>query len=392
MPLARIITGYPEHIADLSQQLQREGFSVEVAAPDQIHLQPADLEIDFAICNPAEVLQQAARRATELRADVVVASGVLELATQPAVVAPVELEPTKVVEIQAQPQPTQAVPVQAAPIEVIPVQSAEEEFSHELPAYNPHFAVNLGTQLRESLSDLGVAAAELSKRLVEHLRTAAASIRSRMAAAKANRAFVAESLAGQHAEAQEQSANLLAEQQEPELEKQRELAASAASQQQLPLPASASAPVRRPKMAHVRRTQLQLRGIFTGAAAASVLFIVGIVLANLHPQHPLPASMTQTSVEQHVPFGAIIVQGTSAKPAANVPQPKIVPPHANLQPRVNSQTPAPKKPHPYRTRLAAHENEDDVTADDVVVRHFPAQVRRPPAQQQAKLRRYSDLN
>jgi hypothetical protein len=145
-------------------------------------------------------------------------------------------------------------------------------------------------------------------------------------------------------------------------------------------------------MAHVRRTQLQLRGIFTGAAAASVLFIVGIVLASLHPQPPLPASMTQTSVEQHVPFGAIIVQGTSAKPAANVAQPKIVPPNANLQPRENNQTPAPKKPHPYRTRLAAHENEDDVTTDDVVVRHFPAQVRRPPAQQQAKLRRYSDLN
>lgn len=391
MLLARIITHNPEHAADLSQQLQREGFSVEVAAPDQIHLQPADLEIDFAICNPAEVVQRAARRATELRADVVVASGVLDLTTQPAAaVAPVELEPTKVAEIQTQPQSPQAVPAEAIPIQPIP---AQEEFSHELPAYNPHFAANLGTQLRESLSDLGVAAAELSKRLVEHLRTAAASIRSRMAAAKANRVSVAESLAGQHAEAQKQSANLLAEQQqqEPELEKQTELAASAASQQQLSASA-VSVLARPPKMPHVRRTQLQLRGILTGAAAASALFIVGMVLANLHPQHPLPASMTQTSVEQHVPFGAIIVQGTSAKPAANVAQPKIVPPHANLQPRVNNQTPALKKPHPYRTRLAAQENEDDVTADDVVVRHFPAQVRKPPAQQQAKLRRYSDLN
>src|SRR5437588_8821180 len=122
MPLARIITRYPEHTAGLSQQLQFEGFSVEVAAPEEIHLQPADLEIDFAICNPAEVLQRAARRATELRADVVVASGVLDLATQPAAVAPVELDPGEVAEIQAQPQSTQAVPAQAILTDAVPIQ------------------------------------------------------------------------------------------------------------------------------------------------------------------------------------------------------------------------------------------------------------------------------
>src|SRR5258708_2433871 len=99
MPLARIITRYPEHTNNLSQQLQTEGYSVEIAAPEDVPFQPADLEIDFAICNPAEVLQFAARRASELGADVVVASGVLDLATEPP---SVELQPSDIAEIHAQ--------------------------------------------------------------------------------------------------------------------------------------------------------------------------------------------------------------------------------------------------------------------------------------------------
>ncbi len=406
MPLARIITRYPEHISDLSQQLQLEGYSVEIAAPEEAHLQPADLEIDFAICNPSEVLQRAAHRATELGADVVVASGVLDLAAQPSAVDTVERQSGEVMEIHTQPQPEQAVtqvsgadagpvqpvvlqpsPLESSPIQLASGQPIAEESGHELPAYNPHFAANLGTQLRESLNGLGVSAVELTRRIVEHLRTAAASARSRMEAAKANRAQIAL----QQAEAEAQGANLpIAQQQQLEQKTQSELPKATTRQ---PVPALA----KRSKIPSVRRTPVQLRGIFTGAAAASVLFVVGLILASVHPRSPLPVSMTQTSVEQHVPFGAIIVQGTPVqrtlvRPAANVAQPKIIPPRANLQPRENNQPPAHKKPHPYRARAAANEGEDDVTADDVVVRHFPAQVKRPAAQQQARLKKYSDMN
>ena len=43
MPLARIFTRYPDRTADLSNQLQQQGYTVEVASPDQAHLAPADL-------------------------------------------------------------------------------------------------------------------------------------------------------------------------------------------------------------------------------------------------------------------------------------------------------------------------------------------------------------
>ena len=66
MPLARIFTRNPERTADLSRQLQQQGYTVEVASPDQAHLAPADLEIEFEVCERADVLERAADLAAEL--------------------------------------------------------------------------------------------------------------------------------------------------------------------------------------------------------------------------------------------------------------------------------------------------------------------------------------
>jgi hypothetical protein len=84
MPLARILTRNPERTADLSTQLKQQGYSVEVARPDQTNLAPADLEIEFEICERADVLDRAANLATELGADVAVAPGILQMAPKPA--------------------------------------------------------------------------------------------------------------------------------------------------------------------------------------------------------------------------------------------------------------------------------------------------------------------
>ena len=75
MPLARILTRNPERTAGLSSQLKQQGYSVEVARPDQTNLAPADLEIEFEVCERADVLDRAADLATELGADVAVAPG-----------------------------------------------------------------------------------------------------------------------------------------------------------------------------------------------------------------------------------------------------------------------------------------------------------------------------
>ena len=83
MPLARILTRNPERTADLSSQLKQQGYSVEVARSDQTNLAPADLEIEFEICERADVLDRAADLATELGADVAVAPGILQMAPKP---------------------------------------------------------------------------------------------------------------------------------------------------------------------------------------------------------------------------------------------------------------------------------------------------------------------
>ena len=84
MPLARILTRNPERTADLSNQLKQQGYSVEVARPDQANLAPADLEIEFEVCERADVLDRAADLATEIGADVAVAPGILQMPPKPA--------------------------------------------------------------------------------------------------------------------------------------------------------------------------------------------------------------------------------------------------------------------------------------------------------------------
>jgi hypothetical protein len=123
MPLARILTRNPERTADLSSQLKQQGYSVEVARPDQTNLAPADLEIEFEVCERADVLERAADLATELGADVAVAPGVLQMAPKPAAEPimygstapqPQEPEPIALQPVLSHPivsQPTMAEPV-----------------------------------------------------------------------------------------------------------------------------------------------------------------------------------------------------------------------------------------------------------------------------------------
>lgn len=108
MPLARIFTRNPEGTADLSGQLRQQGYTVEVARPDQTNLAPADLEIEFEICERADVLDRAANLATELDADVAVAPGILQPAIQradePGIKAVAEPVAGNVVELKAHPE------------------------------------------------------------------------------------------------------------------------------------------------------------------------------------------------------------------------------------------------------------------------------------------------
>jgi hypothetical protein len=109
MPLARIFTRNPEGAADLSGQLRQQGYTVEVARPDQTNLAPADLEIEFEVCERADVLDRAANLATELGADIAVAPGVLKPAVQRSPEPDMSQQPVpepvieNVVELKSQP-------------------------------------------------------------------------------------------------------------------------------------------------------------------------------------------------------------------------------------------------------------------------------------------------
>lgn len=103
MPLARIFTRNPERTTDLSSQLKQQGYSVEVTRPDQANLGPADLEIEFEICERSDVLDRAADLASELGADVAVAPGILQMAAKP-VSQPVLAEPVEPQPIMAEPE------------------------------------------------------------------------------------------------------------------------------------------------------------------------------------------------------------------------------------------------------------------------------------------------
>jgi hypothetical protein len=143
----------------------------------------------------------------------------------------------------------------------------------------------------------------------------------------------------------------------------------------------------------------QLRGVFTGAIAAAILFALGMLLANFSPTTPFPASVTKGSAEQEMPFGPTTLHGAPTSAGVTVGGiPASKPLHAGnnaARPAVPAQTkPQPSKakaPSPKKRFRSSNRNGDDGTADDVVVRHFKPQQPAQPHPQQAGLKRYSDM-
>ncbi|HYX54098.1 MAG TPA: hypothetical protein VE783_11655 [Candidatus Limnocylindrales bacterium] len=83
MPVARILTRFPERTSALVGNLQHHGYTVEIMRPGEAVLRPADLEIDFEICNNEDALQRASELAQQWGTDVAVSPGLGELAPEP---------------------------------------------------------------------------------------------------------------------------------------------------------------------------------------------------------------------------------------------------------------------------------------------------------------------
>ena len=72
MPLARILTAYPERAETLARELKDQGYNVEFLSPEKAGMLRADLEIDFEICDQKVVLRRAAELANKLHTDIAV--------------------------------------------------------------------------------------------------------------------------------------------------------------------------------------------------------------------------------------------------------------------------------------------------------------------------------
>ena len=444
MPLARILTLVPEATSPLVAELRRMGFTVEVADPNQEQPDPADLEIEFAVCDQQQVLGRAAAIAAQLRAEVVVFPDVIPpLPKATPVVAEVPVAVTALPEVPAAPPQQQNRYVE----------EEEREFGLQLPA---------GTWLSgmgEKLRTLGQRTASRCRTLIERFRPAVGSgltkikngvsstsgtiaerareyqekIKSRAAEARVARKLRVEEIERQRAENAERTAmmeqdhplapeNPLSAEQQLQIAQQVERQKRLADMERLRAEAREQvAALERARMAaeaehrklkqqsepspgrrfarNLRPQSSQLKGVFTGAAAATVLFMVGMLLANFHPTTPLPVNMTNSSMEQQTPFGATTVHGTpgvtlggvkTPKPAPAVKSAAPVAPQLKPQPAKSSASVAKKKSQWRHFRQGS--NQDQGVADDVVVRHY-APAQKPVAkttQQQAGLKHYSD--
>jgi len=147
----------------------------------------------------------------------------------------------------------------------------------------------------------------------------------------------------------------------------------------------------------------QLRAVMTGAAAITVLFVVGIIFGSLYPRTPLAKPTAQSNGNSAAaPSGGVTVQtgGVTLKtggPAKPTPTSKAALAAATTAAASQPQPAAQGKPSPkvdQTRRIAAQQGEEDF-GDDVVIRHFqrPVPTQKPKQSgQQAGLKHFSDLD
>jgi hypothetical protein len=337
MPVARILTHHPDYAHSLSQQLEQLGYTVEISYPDQPATTHADMEIDLEVCSQSEAVDRAAELAMQLNTEIAVAPRALQF----AVPAP-EPEPIHVME------PPQPELVPAATLQQSVEEPAQPEYAHpedqRVFTYSVHQA---GPRFMEI-------AGNARQRIWQSMVSGFSSMkRGASAAATAFRSTMNFSTAAAR----------------PQLVNPRE---EEVPQEQEPGTVYAFRP--------------QVKAAFAGAAAICALFILGLAIAGFEPKAALPDNMKQTLQSGvTVPASGVTVQtgGVTLSQPSTKPTPAI-----QLGPAPVKQSP----PARHRVHRSSLRDDEDMIGNDVVVRHFPVRKKPVPTQQQAKLKRYSDLD
>jgi len=373
MPLARIITRHADRTTTLFQQLKWLGYAVEIRTPEEVCAYDADLTVEFEVYSQDATLQRAAELAASLKAGVMVAPGALRLVQQPMMdeavpevqnkeesfdfAMPVE-EPMATPEFHAASASLPETRWAAEPAPP-PEEMPEAVHRYELEESGPGALARFAERVQAA-----------SARFLRGGRAAAfGTARGARTAGRMLRAAAVSVSAGVYQRARKYG------------ERRRIHAV------QLPAAELDSAEAKAAKRAYFRP---QLRSALAGAACASALFIVGMVLAGFHPRAPLPESVSRTSSPgATVETGGVTLQSTGAGVAARQ---TVTQPPATANHPIQSTHAVAASPSRHRVRRrGVSEADDDVTVDDVIVRHYPHNkaVSRP---QQASLKHYSDLD
>jgi len=75
MPVARIVTRFPEEAAPLIARLRARGYTIEIVDPGTFRVTPADLEIELERLRTPEALSRAVAFAREREGEIFVAPG-----------------------------------------------------------------------------------------------------------------------------------------------------------------------------------------------------------------------------------------------------------------------------------------------------------------------------
>jgi hypothetical protein len=403
MPLARIFTCYPQQTSALSEQLQQQGYEVEVLSPDQAPDTLADLEIQLEVCDPADVLRRATDLAARLHADIAIAPGALQAA--PAISAPTFLEEEQI--------PATAIPVMPAALAEPPAsltvpatevhsyaQAQEEQSQTQAPPVFPSEPPQAARTLGAALAACTSAAERFLVSARDQFQESRGLARVRLAEAQVVREQRLLDLARRRADVREQLLELRAGRHVLDAYlihlKQQGPAYSRQPQEQAPPtpePAAVSESLVTRWKTTFQRIHLPLgrrEAWIAGLVSVAALLAIGLTVGAFNTR-PTP---TKRDGAVSTPGGVTLQASQPANPASARPSPAI----RQAVPNPPAQATKVTKPSParraqagtVRQNKAPRENQQSV-GNDVVVRHFPAP--KPTPQTQANgWKHFSDIS
>ena len=403
MPVARVITQYPEESHELVRQLTAAGYTVKFTAPDE-EFDDADLVVSAANVHQDFALQYAAEVAQDCNAEVIVAPGVVRGAAEEAQV----VEPTA---------PTIVREPLGERLRMLAegVQERWQTFRNERALTREQKRLERERQAMEAEDRRQEA---LRLRAAEEARIAAERERLRLQrqareeeTRRASEAEIARIAAEQERVAAERE-RLRLERQAQEEERRRQAEAERERAVPNPEPVRAEfyapvvpppAPVRAPAAptppraattrravaAHRRgsRRQTMQRALIAASIVALVLMIVFAIAINTDTRSPLSNGVVNSTVQEESPFG----------PAHNQPVPAAVPvvhaaaPAPSPAPSAATTAPKPKPPAARPARRSRQADDGYVARDEVIIHHYGQAAKRPArSQARAGIPHYSD--